>query len=368
MARFEGLKRSFQPDWPGLVANIMRRGTPERVYNIELFQDVEIRDAIAARFDLAKDVSPKDPDRERKTYIAVQRFCGMDYVRGGMVGLDMPLFGQTIPDVAALQRPSGRHYQDENRGPIMNWADFEKYPWPDPNLPSATQEIEWYQHHLPDDMCIIGFGGFAHFAEMLTWLMGYQTFCLALYDQRDLVQAIAQRLTAHYEVCLKRMLEFDRVKVIWGSDDMGHKTGLLFSPQDMREFVLSGHRRMAQIAHAAGRPYILHACGNLADIMDDLINDVRIDGKHSYEDTIEDVRVVKHTYGRKIALLGGIDVDFLCRADEAAVRQRVRETLNVCQSGGGYCLGTGNSVTNYIPLDHYLAMIDEGRLYGGTGR
>ena len=33
-------------------------------------------------------------------------------------------------------------------------------------------------------------------------------------------------------------------------------------------------------------------------------------------------------------------------------------------TGGGYCLGTGNSVTNYIPLDHYLAMVDEGMLYG----
>ena len=91
---------------------------------------------------------------------------------------------------------------------------------------------------------------------------------------------------------------------------------------------------------------------------------MRIDGKHSFEDTIEDVRRVKHTYGRRIALLGGIDVDFLCRADEAAIRRRAGETLDVCMPGGGYCLGTGNSVANYIPLDNYLAMVDEGRLHG----
>jgi len=132
----------------------------------------------------------------------------------------------------------------------------------------------------------------------------------------------------------------------------------------MREFVLSGHREQAAMAHAAGRPYILHSCGNLAAIMDDLTDDVKIDGKHSFEDTIEDVRQVKSTYGRKIALLGGIDVDFLCRSPESAIRRRVRETLAACLPGGGYCLGTGNSVTNYIPLDNYLAMIDEGRLYG----
>jgi hypothetical protein len=39
-------------------------------------------------------------------------------------------------------------------------------------------------------------------------------------------------------------------------------------------------------------------------------------------------------------------------------------TLDVCQPDGGYCLSTGNTVANYIPLDNYLAMLDEGRLYG----
>ena len=73
------------------------------------------------------------------------------------------------------------------------------------------------------------------------------------------------------------------------------------------------------------------------------------------------MRAVKQTYGKKIALLGGLDVDFLCRADEQTIRQRVRDTLDVCQPGGGYCLGTGNTVANYIPKENYFAMLDEGR-------
>jgi uroporphyrinogen decarboxylase len=39
----------------------------------------------------------------------------------------------------------------------------------------------------------------------------------------------------------------------------------------------------------------------------------------------------------------------------------VRDTLAECHPSGGYCMGTGNSVANYIPLDNYLAMLDEGR-------
>ncbi|NIM33392.1 MAG: hypothetical protein GTN60_18945, partial [Pseudomonas stutzeri] len=114
---------------------------------------------------------------------------------------------------------------------------------------------------------------FAHFAEHLTWLMGYETLCLSLYDQRELVRVIADRLMEIYEVSLGRMLRFDRVKIVWGSDDMGFKTATLISPDDLREFVLPGHKRMAEMSHDAGRPYLLHSCGNLTAIMEDLIED-----------------------------------------------------------------------------------------------
>jgi uroporphyrinogen decarboxylase len=41
----------------------------------------------------------------------------------------------------------------------------------------------------------------------------------------------------------------------------------------------------------------------------------------------------------------------------------VRDTLSVCQPGGGYLLGTGNTVANYIPIENFLAMLDEGRKF-----
>jgi len=363
MKHYEGLEQPSRPDWEGLIATILRRGTPERVHHLELFQDAEIADAAAARYGLVDDLDPGDPFYAQQKHLAVQRFCGFDYVCARLEGIELPVLRQTVADTAALARSGGREFQDEHRGPVMSWDDFERYPWPDPAAPGADREFLWYEQNLPDDMCVVS-RGIGHFAEYLAWLMGYENLCFALYDARDLVQAIADRLLELDRVNLARVLEFDRVKAVFASDDMGFKTGLLFSPADMRAFVLPGHKALAEMAHEAGRPYLLHSCGKLADIIDDLIDDVQIDAKHSFEDTIEDVREVKHTYGRRVALLGGIDVDFLCRSDEEAIRRRVRETLDVCQPGGGYCLGTGNSVANYIPLDNYLAMLDEGWLYG----
>ena len=74
------------------------------------------------------------------------------------------------------------------------------------------------------------------------------------------------------------------------------------------------------MSHDTGRPYLLHCCGNMARFIEDLIEDVGIDANHSFEDTIESGREVKATYGRRIVLLGGIDVDFLCRSDEVVIR------------------------------------------------
>ncbi len=362
MPKFPGLQKPFQPDWPALLSNLRREGTPERVHNIELFHDPEVIDAVVDRFDLMAGQDPAAADYAVKKNIAFNRFVGLDYVR---VQLDFQLtfYRHSVEDTAELKRAGGREYQDEHVGPIASWKDFEKYPWPDPTTDEIARDLYWYQEHLPDDLCLIG-GTTAHFCERLTWLFGYESFCYALFEQRDLVEAVADRLREFYIACVDRYLECDKVKAVFVSDDMGYKTGLLCSPDDMRQLSLASHKVLARRVHDAGRLVLFHSCGKLNEIMDDLIDDVKIDGKHSFEDTIWTIQDCKQTYGRKIALLGGMDVDFLCRADEEAIRRRVRETVDVCQPGGGFCLGSGNTVANYIPLDNYLAMVDESRLYG----
>ncbi|MCX6361110.1 MAG: hypothetical protein NT029_14965 [Armatimonadetes bacterium] len=352
--------RPVQPDWEGLKQCILRQGAPDRVHYIELFLDPEIKDAVVDRLDLCAGIDLSAPDYGLQREVAIQRGLGYDFVRCGVEGLDWPMNRGTTDDTASLGRAGGRSYIDEHTGPITNWNEFEAYPWPDP-AKATTRALEWCEKNLPDGMCVIAGGGFAHFAEHLTWLMGYETLCYALFDQRDLVQAIADRMNDIYKAALATILQFDCVKMAWGSDDFGFRSGLLISPADMRRFVLPGHKLMSEMSHAAGRPYLLHSCGNLRDIMDDLIDDVKIDAKHSFEDTIEDVTQVKAGYGARIALLGGIDVDFLCVADQQMIRKRVRRTLDLCMPGGGYCMGTGNSVANYIPVDAYLTMLDESR-------
>jgi uroporphyrinogen decarboxylase len=141
----------------------------------------------------------------------------------------------------------------------------------------------------------------------------------------------------------------------------------MISPDQIREFVLPWHRRVAGLAHDKGKLFLFHSCGNMYALIDDYIETVGIDAKHSFEDAVLPVDEAKVRYGDRLSLLGGIDVDFLARAAPDAVRERTRAVLEVCQPGGGYCLGSGNWVTDYIPVGNYLAMLDEGRRFGGRG-
>ena len=63
-------------------------------------------------------------------------------------------------------------------------------------------------------------------------------------------------------------------------------------------------------------------------------------------------------YKGRIALLGGMDVDFMATKTPQEVAARSKAMLQRASETGGYALGTGNSVPTYIPQENYFAMID----------
>jgi uroporphyrinogen decarboxylase len=73
------------------------------------------------------------------------------------------------------------------------------------------------------------------------------------------------------------------------------------------------------------------------------------------------VAEVKKKYGNRIAVMGGVDMDFIARSSPEKIRQYTRAVLDECGPGGGYALGCGNTVANYVPAENFLAMLGEGR-------
>ena len=97
--------------------------------------------------------------------------------------------------------------------------------------------------------------------------------------------------------------------------------------------------------------------------MADLIDDVKIDGKHSFENNIIPVQQFQKKYGDRIAVLGGLDLNILGASTPEEVRRQTRALIESCGGRGRYAVGSGNSIPSYIPVNNYLAMIDEALLY-----
>jgi len=173
------------------------------------------------------------------------------------------------------------------------------------------------------------------------------------------VKAVCDRIGGLLEDYYKRLLELPNLCMVLQGDDMGFRSGTLIAPDDLRNLTLPWHKRYAALAHDAGMPYCLHSCGMVINVMEDLIEDVGIDGKHSFEDAIVPVTDFHARYGDRIATLGGVDVDVLGRGSQEQVRARVREIVDACAPKGRYVLGSGNSIPSYVPPENYLAMVDE---------
>lgn len=349
------------PDFEGrLLKVLLRQGEPDRVPFIELFADTEIIEAVLGEPVPWVHSNVREEREELLPYLV--RFwytLGYDAFWIG-ARLELPMPRLTSVDTALLPRQR-REWVNEQASAITCWADFDRYPWPTP-ADADYGDFEYLARELPDGMAILG--AVSGILEPAMQLMGYQTFALALYDQPDLVAAVFERLAQIIVPIAEATAQMDRVGAIWMGDDMGFRTGAMISVKHLRQYVFPIQKRFAAIAHARDLPFILHSCGNRSAIMDILIEEVGIDGIHSFEDTIEPVTEAKSRYGDRIAVLGGVDVDFLCRADEEKIRAYVRRVIVECAPGGGYALGTGNSVTNYIPIQNYLTMLDEGRRCG----
>jgi uroporphyrinogen decarboxylase len=348
----------FIPNFDRVLKVLGREGEPDRVPFFELFHDQPIIEAVLGH------PAPADPDEWRRDRIKFMAGLGYDYV----VGYHTFGFGGAaalIADDTAVQSRGQRGWSDEHHGPIGSWEDFEKYPWP--KIENASfEDIEKLAPMLPAGMKVTAMlpGGVL---ENLVSLFGYEPLCYALIDQPDLVQAVVDRVGEGELAVYKVLCDYDHVGALWLNDDLGFKTQTMINPAYLRQFVFPWHKKLVEYAHEHGKLVVLHACGNLREVMDDLIDDVKIDAKHSFEDIIMPVADFKRQYGSRVACCGGIDVHVLASATEDEVRAYTRKVIEACAPGGGWTLGSGNSVANYIPVANFLAMLDEGRKVGVYG-
>ena len=342
----------MQPDFERLRKALLCE-EPDRVPIAELEIDPSVMEAFLGR-----------PIRGITDGIDFWQQAGYDYYILNLKYVVADLFDDlpTSETVSCYgDRPVERRWTWEHEGSITRWQDLEKLPSTEPR-PADYEPINEVLRALPEGMgFIVHLGGFF---EYIWQLMGFERFSMALVDEPELVSTLWHWLDESLMKHFSAVMDFEGIDGIWLCDDIAYTEGLIVSPSILRQHVFPCHKEIGKACRSRGIPLIYHSDGDLTQVMDDLL-DNGITALHPIEPKGMDIYELKRRYGGRLALVGNMDLgSTLTRGTPEEVRQDVRTHINALAPGGGYVLGSSNSIPNYVPIENYRAMIEAAAEWG----
>jgi len=352
-----------QPDFPELDRTVRGLDKPSRAHVIEIGIDHPFLQQLQERY-LDEPWIPLTDDTVEAYYRQIAWLwyrLGYECLTLFISHLNMPARQMRVsPDTKTL--PLGqkdRHWAEEGQGVITSWADFDAYPW-DEIVPDHRQ-LEAFRKGLPPGckMTVMP----TVFTQVQVSLLGSEGLFYLLHDDPDLVAAVFERWGQIIYDLYAEVIDMEEIGALWHADDLGFTTSTLIAPDDIRKLAMPWYVKFGELAHAHDKGFWLHCCGNVyaTGIIEDLIEDAKLDAFHSFQDPILPVNGFVDQYGERIAALGGVDMDKLCRLGEEPLRQYMRDILDHCVPRGRFVFGSGNTVTNYTPMDHYCWLLEEAR-------
>lgn len=343
---------------------ILRKSKGTRIHITELHIDKEILKFLWENYFEKKWIEPVDYQTQKislEVLVNIYQLLGFDTIRLSSdfrfsSNIQFLLKKRESTDTSKISKGK-RKWAEEKEGIIRTWDDFYNYPWPEIKKIDIWV-FEYLNEILPENMGMflcLSQGIF----ETIMFLFGYENLCYFTYDNPELIEKTVEKVGEIICNGYEKFIKLEKIIGIFQGDDMGFKTQTLLSPDFFKKYIIPWHKKISEIAHKNGKFYILHSCGNIEPLMDELIEVVKIDGKHSFEDEIIPVWEFKKKYGEKIAVIGGVDVGKLCELKGNQLRKYIRNILERC-AGPGYILGSGNSIANYVPPENFLVMIEEG--------
>lgn len=245
------------------------------------------------------------------------------------------------------------------KGVIQTWEDFERYPFDE--IPAIyrqryDEQFRALAETLPPGMKAVGGVGNGVF-ELIQDLVGYMDLCYMSEDDPELYAALFARIGKMSLTIWEDFMKThsDAFCVLRFGDDLGFKSNTLISAEDIRTHIIPQYKPIIDLVHSYGKPFLLHSCGNIFNVMEDLIA-AGVDAKHSNEDQIAPFPVWVERYGDRIGNFGGIDTDALCRLPKPEMKEYISEVVAKSKGHGGFAFGSGNSIPPYVPVEQFLTM------------
>jgi len=344
----------IMPDFEGRFKKVVNHQEADRVPLCEVLIDYSIQSKFLGREVSADDV---------KTQIEFWTRAGYDFIPipvsmmtpGGVT--DESKISRVLREKVQKERPDEQDpkaWNLEFTSFIHDREDFEKFPW------DAAAELDFSNLNqagglLPEGMKAIVVSGKIF---TLTWmLMGFQNFSMKVIIDPQFVADVFKKVAEIQFSALETILTKDYVGAVWVVDDLAFGTGPMISPEALREHVFSWYAKMADRCHEEDRLFIMHSDGDVTSLMPDII-ETGIDLLQPIDPTCMDIVKMKKEYGDHISLVGNVANELLRSGTVEEVMEHTKHLLREVAPGGGYCVGSGNSVPVWAKFENYMAMRD----------
>lgn len=151
--------------------------------------------------------------------------------------------------------------------PLKDWSDFDKL-----NIPDPKEEWRWEgfegRVRARGDKYVVSSG--ISLYERIHFIRGLENTWLDIYNDRENLEMLLDILKDMSLYIIRRYGEFG-VDGYFFTDDWGLQNSLMISPGHWREIWKPRYAELFKACHDNGMDTLLHSCGYITEIMDDLI-------------------------------------------------------------------------------------------------
>jgi len=251
--------------------------------------------------------------------------------------------------------------------PLANYETLDEiknnYNWPSP---------DWYDYSGiskqiigKEDYPIMG-GGSEPFMTYKN-LRGQEQGMMDLILHPEIVHFCLDKLfNLAYENTLRIYEQIPgKVMITYISEDFGSQEDLLYSPAQIREFLIPRMKRMINLVHQAEAFVFHHSDGAIRKIIPDMI-EAGIDILNPIQFRCKGMERegLKRDFGNKTIFHGGVDNQYtLPFGSKEKVRKEVMDNIHILGKDG-YILAPCHNIQAVTPLENILTMYETGYEYG----
>jgi len=266
----------------------------------------------------------------------------------------------------------GGYYWEVLKSPLAEaeTSDLDSFSWPNPEDPFLYNGLEEEIHTLFHDstFSIMGDCGFKGFWEPYFLMRGLEQAFVDLLQNKSFFHKVMGILLEINTRTADRFLEITGpyLSVFRTSDDLATQTSLMMSPNTYREMIKPYHKEFFSfIKQRTDAKIFFHSCGNITELIDDLI-EAGIEVLNPIQvSAIPDPASLKSKYGDQLSFWGGIDTQLvLPTGSPEDVKKEVKLRISQFGDGGGYIASAVHNLQPDVPPKNILAMCEAVRRYG----